>query len=200
MIYKLRRLLGLILVIVGIGIISSVIYKKIETNKRQNELKEVLQDVIREEPIDGEIDRDTDKNIENLGYVPIGLIEIPSIGLSQGLVEGITDEILQYYIGHFENSVKPGEKGNFAVAGHRVSNYSEAFVNLYKVKPGDLVNVKSRGKEFVYKIEENFIVEPDEIEVLDETEEATITLITCTVGAKQRVILKGSLIDTKDIE
>lgn len=200
MIYKLRRLLGLILVIVGIGIISSVIYKKIETNKRQNELKEVLQDVIREEPIDGEIERDTDKNIENLGYVPIGLIEIPSIGLSQGLVEGITDEILQYYIGHFENSVKPGEKGNFAVAGHRVSNYSEAFVNLYKVKPGDLVNVKSRGKEFVYKIEENFIVEPDEIEVLDETEEATITLITCTVGAKQRVILKGSLIDTKDIE
>lgn len=198
MINKLRRLLGLILVILGIGIISSVIYKKIETNKKQSELKAVLQDVIREEEVEGEIVKD--KNIENLGYVPIGLIEIPSIGLSQGLVEGITDEILQYYIGHFEDSVKPGEKGNFAVAGHRVSNYSEAFVNLYKVNPGDVVSVKSRGKEFAYKIEENFIVEPDAIEVLDETEDATITLITCTVGAKQRVIVKGTLIDTKDIE
>ena len=198
MINKLRRLLGVILVILGIGIISSVIYKKIETNKKQSELKAVLQDVIREEEVEGEIVKD--KNIENLGYVPIGLIEIPSIGLSQGVVEGITDEILQYYIGHFENSVKPGEKGNFTVAGHRVSNYSEAFVNLYKVNPGDLISVKSRGKEFVYKIEKNFIVEPDAIEVLDETEDATITLITCTVGAKQRVIVKGILIDTKDIE
>lgn len=198
MINKLRRLLGVILVVLGIGIISSVIYKKIETNKKQSELKAVLQDIIREEEVEGEIVKD--KNIENLGYVPIGLIEIPSIGLSQGLVEGITDEILQYYIGHFEDSVKPGEKGNFAVAGHRVSNYSEAFVNLYKVNPGDLVSVKSRGKEFVYRIEENFIVEPDAIEVLDETEDATITLITCTVGAKQRVIVKGTLIDTKDIE
>jgi len=198
LINKLRRLLGVILVILGIGIISSVIYKKIETNKKQSELKAVLQDVIREEEVEGEIVKD--KNIENLGYVPIGLIEIPSIGLSQGVVEGITDEILQYYIGHFENSVKPGEKGNFSVAGHRVSNYSEAFVNLYKVNPGDLISVKSRGKEFVYKIEKNFIVEPDAIEVLDETEDATITLITCTVGAKQRVIVKGILIDTKDIE
>lgn len=96
--------------------------------------------------------------------------------------------------------VKPGEKGNFAVAGHRVSNYSEAFINLYKLEPGDLVSVKSRGKEFIYEINENFIVDPDRVEVLDETEEATITLITCTVGAKQRVIVKGKLIETKDIE
>lgn len=197
MIEKFRRIVGLILVIVGIGLIGSVIYNRIETNKKQNELKEVLQDVIKE---DSTSEKTTEnKELDNLGYTPIGLIEIPSIELSQGLVEGVTDEILQYYIGHFESSVKPGEKGNFAVAGHRVSNYSEAFINLYKLKPGDLVSVKSRGKEFIYQIDKNFIVDPENVEVLDKTEDATITLITCTVGAKQRVIIKGKLIDTKVI-
>lgn len=195
---KFRRIVGLVLVITGIGLMGSVIYNRIETNKKQNELKNVLKDVIKEVPDnEGETKK---QETDELGYTPIGLIEIPSINLSQGLVEGVTDEILQYYIGHFEDSVMPGEKGNFAVAGHRVSNYSEAFVNLYKLQVGDLVSVKSRGKEFIYKINENFIVDPENVEVLDATDEATITLITCTVGAKQRVIVKGELIETKDIE
>lgn len=197
MIEKIRRIFGLILVIVGITLIGTVIYSRMETNKKQNELKAVLQDVIKEEPSEGEVVNNKDLN--DLGYIPIGLIEITSINLSQGLVEGVTDDILQYYIGHFENSVRPGENGNFAVAGHRVSNYSEAFVNLYKLKQGDLVSVKSAGKEFIYEVKENFIVDPDRIDVLDATEKPTITLITCTVGAKQRVIIKGDLKETKDL-
>ena len=48
-------------------------------------------------------------------------------------------------------------------------------------------------------IEENYIVNPDQVEVLDATENATITLITCTVGSKQRVIVKGTLQSTEDL-
>lgn len=197
MLEKLRRLIGLILIIIGIGIILTIAYKRIETTKKQNELKSVIEDIIKDEAVSEDTSKETNK--ENFGYIPIALIEIPSINLSQGIVEGVTDDILQYYIGHFEDSAKPGDKGNFSLAGHRVSNYSEAFVNLYKVKSGDLVNIKIKGKEFIYEIEENFIVDPSQIDVLDQTNEATITLITCTVGAKQRVIVKGRLIDTKDI-
>ena len=42
-------------------------------------------------------------------------------------------------------------------------------------------------------------IELRQIEVLDATENATITLITCTVGAKQRVIVKGTLQSTEDL-
>ena len=35
--------------------------------------------------------------------------------------------------------------------------------------------------------------------MLDQTEDPTITLITCTVGAKERVIVKGKLIETKEL-
>ena len=90
-------------------------------------------------------------------------------------------------------------RGNFSVAGHRVSDYSEAFVNLYKTEIGDEIIVKANGKEFIYEITDNFIVEPDRIDVLDDTEDATITLVTCTVGAKERVIVKGKLIETNEL-
>ena len=54
-------------------------------------------------------------------------------------------------------------------------------------------------KKYTYVIEENYIVNPDQVEVLDATENATITLITCTVGSKQRVIVKGTLQSTEDL-
>lgn len=193
---KIRRILGLILIIVGISIILTIVYKKIDTRNKQNELQNILETVINEEP--KELSEADEEEIIN-GYKPIGLMEIPSIDLSQGLVEGISDDILQYYLGHFEQSAKPGENGNFAVAGHRVSDYSEAFVNLYKVEVGDEILVKANKKEYVYKVTDNFIVSPDRVDVLDQTDEATITLVTCTVGAKERVIVKGKLVETKDL-
>ena len=133
---KIRRGIGIILIIVGLALIVSIVYKKIETSRKQKELQNILEQVISEDPEDGSEGKQ-ERSIN--GYEPVALIEIPSINLSQGLVEGITDDILQYYLGHFETSVKPGEKGNFAVAGHRVSDYSEAFVNLYKVEAEDEV-------------------------------------------------------------
>lgn len=194
---KIRRGIGVILIIVGLAIIASIVYKKIETSKKQKELQNILEQVISEDP-QGESGSKEETSIN--GYKPVALIEIPSINLSQGLVEGITDDILQYYLGHFETSAKPGEKGNFAVAGHRVSDYSEAFVNLYKVETGDKVIVKANKKEYIYEVTDNFIVDPSRVDVLDDTDDATITLVTCTVGAKERVIVKGKLVETKDLQ
>jgi len=193
---KIRRVTGLILIIVGLSIIGSIVYKKIDTSKKQKELQNILEEVINEEP--KELSKEEEENLIN-GYKPIALMEIPSIGLSQGIVEGVADDILQYYLGHFEASVKPGEKGNFSVAGHRVSDYSEAFVNLYKIEIGDKVLVKSNKKEYVYEVTDSFIVSPDRVDVLNNTDEATITLVTCTVGAKERVIVKGKLVESKDM-
>lgn len=193
---KIRRIIGLVLIIVGLSIIASIVYKKIETNNKQKELQNILEQVINDEP--RELSKEEEEKLIN-GYKPIALMEIPSINLSQGLVEGIADDVLQYYLGHFEGSAMPGEKGNFAVAGHRVSDYSEAFVNLYKAEIGDEILVKANKKEYVYEITESFIVAPDRVDVLDNTDDATITLVTCTVGAKDRVIVKGKLVGENDL-
>lgn len=195
---KIRQIIGIILILLGLTIIVSILCKKIETKKKQEELQNILEQVINEEH--EEVTEKDEKELESInGYKPIALMEIPSINLSQGIVEGISDASLQYYLGHFEDSVGPGEKGNFSIAGHRVSDYSEAFVNLYKAEIGDEIIVKANKKEYIYKITKSFIVSPTDISVLENTDNATITLVTCTVGAKERLIVKGDLIETKDL-
>ena len=47
---KIRRIIGLILIVVGISIIVSIVYKKIDTSKKQKELQNILEEVINEEP------------------------------------------------------------------------------------------------------------------------------------------------------
>lgn len=193
---KFRRIIGIILIITGMAIIGNVAYKKIITLKKQNEIANLFENGIKEgndKKTDGTSLSDID------GYEPIAKLEIPSIKLSQIVVEGISDDVLQYYLGHFPTSVKPGEVGNFAVAGHRVSDYTDAFINLYKVVEGDEIVIETKEKRFTYEITDNFIVDPDNVEVLADTENATITLVTCTVGAKQRVIVQGVLKSTEDL-
>lgn len=92
----------------------------------------------------------------------------------------------------------PGEVGNFSVAGHRVSDFTDAFINLYKVKPGDKVIVTTKSGKYTYEVDESFIVEPEQVEVLDTADYEKITLITCTIGSKRRVIVTGRLIDKSE--
>lgn len=196
---RVRRIVGLLLIIVGIGIIGSVVYKKVVTAQKQKELISMFENGLGEGEATGD-KKEPGANLEEAnGYTPIAIMEIPSIKLTQGVVEGMSDDVLKYYLGHFPDSAKPGENGNFSVAGHRVSDYTDAFINLYKVKAGDKVIVRTKDKKYTYVIEENFIVEPNDVKVLDVTEEPTITLVTCTVGAKQRVIVKGKLESTEDL-
>lgn len=204
---KFRRIVGVILILVGLGIIGTVGYRKYVTSQKQNQLIEMF-----EGQMTGQVSGDTVENSENPqnvdesvslesvnGYTPIAIMEIPRIKLKQGIVEGISDNALQYFLGHFPDSAMPGEVGNFSVAGHRVSDYTDAFINLYKVKAGDEVIVKTKDKKYTYVIEENFIVEPEDVSVLESTDYEKITLVTCTVGAKQRVIVTGKLTKTEDL-
>ncbi|MCQ2969125.1 MAG: class D sortase [Clostridium sp.] len=203
---KFRRVVGILLIIIGMSIVGDVIHKKIMTIKKQKEIVELFENGFSEGISTGEVTESNESvkldnvNLDEInGYKPIAMIEIPSINLSQALVEGITDDVLQYFLGHFPDSAKAGEVGNFAIAGHRVSDYTDAFINLYKVSAGDEIIVKTHNNKYTYVIEENFIVNPDQVEVLDPTDNATITLITCTVGSKQRVIVKGTLQSTEDL-
>ncbi|WP_347707729.1 class D sortase [Clostridium sp. 1001271B_151109_B4] len=190
---KLRKVVGILLILIGVGIIGNVAYKKIVTYHKQNELLEAFESQLAEG--DNENDKE-EVNLDSInGYTPIAIIEIPSIKLKQPVVEGITEDVIKYFLGKFPESTMPGEVGNFAVAGHRVSDFTDAFINLYKVKPGDNVIVTTKDGKYTYEVEESFIVDPDQVEVLESADYEKITLITCTIGSKRRVIVTGKLIE-----
>ena len=194
---KFRRLFGIALILIGIGIIVNVAYKKIVASQKQNELIEAFESQI----IEAKKEENSETvNLEPInGYTPVAIMEIPSIKLKQPVVDGITEDVIKYFLGRFPDLAMPGEVGNFAVAGHRVSDFTDAFINLYKVKVGDEVIVTTKDGRYTYEVDNSFIVEPDQVEVLDDADYEKMTLITCTIGSKRRVIVTGKLIGREDL-
>ena len=193
---KFRKIIGVLLILIGVGIIGTVAYKKIVTSQKQNELLEAFESQLAE---GGNETTEEEVNLDSInGYTPIAIMEIPSIKLKQPVVEGITEDVIKYFLGKFPESTMPGEVGNFAVAGHRVSDFTDAFINLYKVKPGDNVIVTTKDGKYTYEVEESFIVDPEQVEVLENADYEKITLITCTIGSKRRVIVTGKLIEKNE--
>src|SRR3974390_1063118 len=60
---------------------------------------------------------------------PIGIIEIPTVGLDQIVVEGIGTPQLRDGPGHYPGTPLPGQAGNSAIAGHRTT-YRHPFDDL----------------------------------------------------------------------
>jgi sortase A len=194
---KFRRFIGILLILIGVSIIGTVVYKKMVTSNKQNEVLESFENQLKEDNTNNENNEDVNLDSIN-GYTPIAIMEIPSIRLKQPVVEGVTEDVIKYFLGKFPESAMPGEVGNFSVAGHRVSDFTDAFINLYKVKPGDKVIVTTKSGKYTYEVDESFIVEPEQVEVLDTADYEKITLITCTIGSKRRVIVTGRLIDKSE--
>ena len=125
----------------------------------------------------------------------IAKLIIPKINISVAVAEGTDMETLKYAVGHFTGTAMPGEKGNFAVAGHRSYTYNEFLNKADQLSIGDEIIVQTKKGEFTYIIYETKVVLPEEISVLDPTKDATCTLVTCTPirVATHRLIIKGRL-------
>lgn len=120
----------------------------------------------------------------------IALISIPSIGVDQvPVLEGTSVDVLARGVGHYRNTAGPGQVGNFAVAGHRIT-HGEPFANLLKMNKGDKIIVETRTKIFTYQLDEpprNLTVEDTEGWVIEPVPghpkqrptQRLITLTTC---------------------
>jgi sortase A len=122
----------------------------------------------------------------------IGIINIPKLGVVGPIVEGIGDVSLRYAVGYFPNTGSPG-KGNFALASHRNYTYAHYFKDINKLKNGDEIVIRTKNGSFTYVVTGQEIVDPTDVGILKPTKSSTITLVTCTVDSKRRVIVYGKL-------
>jgi sortase A len=107
--------------------------------------------------------------------VTFGKIDIPSVGLSAIVLEGDDENILRLAVGHIPGTAVPGHSGNVGIAGHR----DTFFRPLRKISVGDEILFSTTAGTFTYRVVSLRIVPPDAIEVLDDTERPTLTLVTC---------------------
>ena len=122
----------------------------------------------------------------------IGRLEIPQAAVSVMVLEGTDDDTLDRAVGRIEGTARPGEGGNMGIAGHRDS----FFRGLRNLVAGDAMTLATRDGLARYEVAEISIVEPRDVEVLDPTDDAAITLVTCYpfyfVGnAPQRYIVRA---------
>lgn len=105
---------------------------------------------------------------------PIARLVIPSIGLDEVVLEGVTDEALNGGPGHLPGSALPGELGNSVISAHRDRHFSK----LGEVEIGDTITTVSRQQQVKWVVTGRKVV-GREAPALFQTAEATLTLTTC---------------------
>jgi sortase A len=105
-------------------------------------------------------------------------IQIPAIGVDAPVVQGDGWEQLKKGVGQHVGTADPGQIGNIVLSAHD-DVFGEIFRNLDRLQPGDQVILYTVQRQYVYVITETWIVEPTQVEVMNRTSDATVTLISC---------------------
>lgn len=208
---KLSKWLLLLILVIVIEIVSIIvgliklkedksfedITQKIETNK--NEVVEnnitIEQSDINYNPV--EIKENKIEEYKNMpkelkGYKVIGKLEIPKIKLETYILAETNTKALKISVtklyGPDVNKI-----GNLCIAGH---NYRDMkmFGGIKKLEIDDEICVTDTfDKKVKYKVYKTYKTNPKDVSCLDQDTggEREITLITCTAGAIQRVIVKA---------
>jgi sortase A len=113
--------------------------------------------------------------IDGLAGSPLGRIEISSIGLAAMIMEGIDGRTLRHAVGHVPGTPLPGQQGNVVITGHR----DTFFRGLRNIHKDDEITLTTLHGSYRYRVDSTQVVEPKDTEVLDNSVDNTLTLVTC---------------------
>lgn len=93
--------------------------------------------------------------------------------------------------------------GNFILSAHSFildlnpaqTREKSYFYSLYRLSEGDDVYIDWEGKRYNYKVTKKYQVDPNAVSIEDQTDEARLTIYTCTPGgsADGRVVIEAKL-------
>ena len=106
---------------------------------------------------------------------PIARLEIPRLGVSVMVLEGVETGTLRLGAGHVPGTSLPGADGNVVIAAHRDS----FFRNLEGIRVRDRIQVSTIQGAQEYDVSSTEIVHPEDVAVLASSEYSELTLITC---------------------
>lgn len=129
-----------------------------------------------------------DKNIENQNNPKTNNLEtkeeknkwkimIPEISLEAEISEGTSKEIMDKFVGHFEETTKIS--GNVGLAAHNRGYAVNYFANIKQLKENDKIIYQYNGEQKTYSVIENKIIKDTDWSLLENTKDNRITLITC---------------------
>lgn len=105
-------------------------------------------------------------------------IQIPAINVDSSIYQGQDWEQLKKGVGQHVGSAAPGRRGNLVLAAHN-DIYGEIFRHLDQLERGDEILISSERQQYTYVVRETVVVEPTETWVMEPTDHASVTLISC---------------------
>lgn len=195
---KIYKAIFYMLLIAIIVIIGMIIYKYGSNQKNEKESQEV---VIAFSNIDFSKNEGKTENqiqLEYKGYKVIGIVKIPKINIEYPIleIENIDPKsaekpmklsIIKYW------GENVNDYGNLSIAGHNNKD-GTMFGKTKKLQKGDIVElIDLNGQTIQYSIYDIFVTDPNDVSILLPKDEIIreVTLITCTNGNKERLILKA---------
>lgn len=193
--------LGVLLLVAGLGCLGWVAWQYVGTNVTSEKAFHEETSQLRErwsQPAEG-ADPAEPGSTEGGGeltptVVPgdaIALLRIPAFGADYEvpILSGTDLSILNRGVGHYTGTADPGQIGNFAIAGHRIT-HGEPFSRLLELQAGDQVVVETRTAIYTYVMDgspgnltvddtQTWVLDPDPVNRDDEATTAMLTLTTC---------------------
>ena len=157
------------------------------SERQQVKLEKALIDpparVVRKQPLRGDA---------------IGKILIPSIGVSEYVVEGTDADNLRKGPGHYPDTPLPGNKGTSAIAGNRTT-YGAPFRNLDDLKRNDRIVLEMPYGTFVYRVDKIQVVDDSALWVTRPVGHPQLVLTAChpLYSAAQRIVAFARLAERR---
>lgn len=121
------------------------------------------------------------KNIPVIGVGNANLISRDWDALEKDIQQALKSGVV-----HYPGTALPGEKGNVVITGHSsfyawdAGRFKDVFALLHEIVPGDKIFLFHNQKRYIYEVFDIRVVKPNEIDVLGQTKDERLTLITCT--------------------
>ena len=187
---KIYKIILICLVITAVVLATLIAIKYIKIYKNENVAKEVIKNIKRSfEETDNPI-YEIDEQIN--GHKVIGIINIPKINLEYPILDSTSVETLKLSITKFWGN-KINEIGNVTLAGHNNLN-GTMFGKTKDLEVGDIIELTDiQNVTLKYKVFKKYVIDPNDISVILPEEENVreVTLITCTNGNKNRLVIKA---------
>ena len=125
----------------------------------------------------------------------LGKMAIPAVGLKLPILKGLANNNLSLGAGTMKPDQKMG-KGNYALAGHYMTNQGVLFSPLKNISNGDYIYLTDLKRVYKYKTYYKKIINKNEVNwIYDSKDEITLTLITCaspTEGEVDRIMVRAA--------
>jgi sortase A len=107
---------------------------------------------------------------------PVARLQVPSLGIDQIVLAGVSGRSLAFGPGHLDGTARPGTRGHSVLSGHRDTH----FRFLQDLTPGTRLRIqRTDGRWRSYRVGGSAVIDAGEARLALGTGRPVVTLVTC---------------------